>query len=311
MRIVTPTGAGLLAYDASSGGSYIFSLTRTSGVHSNDLNIGALNGFAISTGVSAVPSSSYDFYINSSGNVGIGTTSPAAKLTIADGGSAAGARILDIGDDSYLTDVDSANTLGVYGIQNSTIGSIKLGSTGGSISGYDYNIGINQASPAYRLDVGGTGRFTGTVVVPLQPLVIMQQLKHMLIPCSLIRSMDSFRSNVYVTSTSNNVGIGTTSPSQKLTVAGNILASNGTVSATNFHDSNGVFNVNLGGVMVEAWLLVILVAHMEELDIILDILLLVLSTLHQEQILFLIFYFIMVVFNSMELLQEQQDELYQ
>ncbi|MDD3035211.1 MAG: hypothetical protein PHT25_11530, partial [Bacteroidales bacterium] len=52
--------------------------------------------------------------------------------------------------------------------------------------------------------------------------------------------------NIYATNTAHNVGIGTTSPSQKLTVAGNILASNGTVSATNFHDSNGVFNVNLG-----------------------------------------------------------------
>ncbi|MDD4738289.1 MAG: hypothetical protein PHF54_03475, partial [Candidatus Pacebacteria bacterium] len=223
MRIVTPTGAGLLAYDASSGGSYIFSLTRTSGVHTNDLNIGALNGFAISTGVSAVPSSSYDFYINSSGNVGIGTTSPAAKLTIADGGSAAGARILDIGDDSYLTDVDSANTLGVYGIQNSTIGSIKLGSTGGSISGYDYNIGINQASPAYRLDVGGTGRFTGTVVVATPTSSNHATTK------AYVDSMFSGSgpwtlsgSNVYVTNTDHNVGIGTTSPSYKLDINGSV-----------------------------------------------------------------------------------------
>ena len=53
---------------------------------------------------------------NFSGNVGIGTATPGAKLTIADNGSPAGARLLDIGDDTYLTDIDSANTLGIYGI---------------------------------------------------------------------------------------------------------------------------------------------------------------------------------------------------
>lgn len=102
---------------------------------------------------------------NISGNVGIGTATPGAKLTIADNGSPAGARLLDIGDDTYLTDIDSANTLGIYGIQDITRSRLKLGSTGGIISGYNNNIGINQALPAYRLDVNGTGRFTGAVIV--------------------------------------------------------------------------------------------------------------------------------------------------
>ncbi len=98
-------------------------------------------------------------------NVGIGTTSPRAKLTIADGGSPMGARFLDIGDDTYLTNIDLANTLGIYGIQDNTRSRLKLGSTGGIISGYNNNIGINKALPAYRLDVNGTGRFTGAVIV--------------------------------------------------------------------------------------------------------------------------------------------------
>ncbi|NMB40013.1 MAG: hypothetical protein GYA00_01420 [Parcubacteria group bacterium] len=100
-----------------------------------------------------------------SGNVGIGTASPGAKLTIADNGSPMGARFLDIGDDVYLTDIDLSNTLGIYGIQDITRSRLKLGSTGGIISGYNNNIGINQALPAYRLDVNGTGRFTDAVIV--------------------------------------------------------------------------------------------------------------------------------------------------
>jgi hypothetical protein len=102
---------------------------------------------------------------NFSGNVGIGIVTPGAKLTIADNGSPMGARFLDIGDDVYLTDIDLSNTLGIYGIQDSTRSRLKLGSTGGIISGYNNNIGINQALPAYRLDVNGTGRFTGAVIV--------------------------------------------------------------------------------------------------------------------------------------------------
>jgi len=102
---------------------------------------------------------------NFSGNVGIGTATPGAKLTIADNGSPMGARFLDIGDDVYLTDIDLSNTLGIYGIQDITRSRLKLGSTGGIISGYNNNIGINQALPAYRLDVNGTGRFTGAVIV--------------------------------------------------------------------------------------------------------------------------------------------------
>jgi hypothetical protein len=56
-------------------------------------------------------------------------------------------------------------TIGIYGIQDITRLRLKLGSTGGIISGYNNNIGINQALPAYRLDVNGTGRFTGAVIV--------------------------------------------------------------------------------------------------------------------------------------------------
>ena len=89
------------------------------------------------------------------GNLGIGTASPGAKLDVADSGAIAGAQFLRIGDDAFLTDIDVANTLGIYGLQNSAISIIKLGSAGGTIAGYNGNIGIGTASPSEKLEVAG------------------------------------------------------------------------------------------------------------------------------------------------------------
>ena len=51
------------------------------------------------------------------------------------------------GDDAALYDINVANTMGIYGVQDSTIGSVKLGSGGGTISGKNGNIGIGTIEP--------------------------------------------------------------------------------------------------------------------------------------------------------------------
>lgn len=79
-RLVTPTQGGFFAYDAPTAGSFIWSLTRFTSVNSNDLNISVLNGFAVRTGTSTPANTGHQFYINTSGNVGIGTTSPTARI---------------------------------------------------------------------------------------------------------------------------------------------------------------------------------------------------------------------------------------
>jgi len=102
-------------------------------------------------------------------NVGIGNTGPAYKLDVSGDirstnkiyANANGASYFRGGDDAELWDINIANTMGVYGVQNSTIASIKLGSGGGTLSGYNGSIGINTTSPTATLHVNGdvvTGR---------------------------------------------------------------------------------------------------------------------------------------------------------
>jgi hypothetical protein len=102
----------------------------------------------------------FPFLIDSSGNVGIGVTDPGYKLDIkgtirARDFTSAGGKNIIVGDDIYLTDIDTANMLGVYGMQNSDRAGIRLGSDGSYIFGDNGNVGIGTASPGYKLTVNG------------------------------------------------------------------------------------------------------------------------------------------------------------
>ncbi|MCK4695254.1 MAG: hypothetical protein KAT74_05815, partial [Candidatus Cloacimonetes bacterium] len=92
----------------------------------------------------------------SGGKVGIGTPTGAIQLELADA-FAAGGRNLLVGDDSYLTDIDLTNTLGIYGNSDTTLASIKLGSEGPILTGTSGNLGIGTLSPGGRLEVVGKG----------------------------------------------------------------------------------------------------------------------------------------------------------
>ncbi len=74
------------------------------------------------------------------------------------------------GDDAALYDVNIVNTLGVYGVQDSAVGSIRLGSGGGTISGKSGFIGINNINPSYALDINantltGARVYSGSLAV--------------------------------------------------------------------------------------------------------------------------------------------------
>lgn len=70
------------------------------------------------------------------------------------------------GDDAALYDVNVANTIGIYGVQDSTVGAIKLGSGGKTIYSNATGIGIGTTSPGAFLHVQGNvsaSSFTGAL----------------------------------------------------------------------------------------------------------------------------------------------------
>ena len=76
------------------------------------------------------------------------------------------------GDDAALYDINVVNTMGVYGVQDSTVGAIKLGSAGPTLYGSSSRIGIGTITPtSASLTVNGniwatsiTGSLTGSLV---------------------------------------------------------------------------------------------------------------------------------------------------
>jgi len=113
---------------------------------------------------------------DSGSNVGVGTITPSYKLDVSGDIRATGAVYANAngtmyfrgGDDAELWDINVTNTVGVYGQQDSTVASIKLGSGGGTISGKSGNIGIGTINPtSASLQVNGNvfaTSFTGSLL---------------------------------------------------------------------------------------------------------------------------------------------------
>jgi hypothetical protein len=145
--------------------------------------------------------SAYRMVVNSSGSVGIGTTSPGAKLDVNGTGNFSGTLGVNAltangagnmygtsGGSTAARYVDMGNSGGdaIFGQEGSTGGTIISGSAGydGAIrgqAGFSFsanngasvqmrinssgNIGIGTTSPGAKLDVNGTGNFSGTLAV--------------------------------------------------------------------------------------------------------------------------------------------------
>ncbi|MCX6334572.1 MAG: tail fiber domain-containing protein, partial [Bacteroidia bacterium] len=183
-----------------------------------------------------------------SGNVGIGTTVPGGKLhvngnaliegIIAGQYSSGYGTALLVGNDSKLEDINVANTMGIYGMEDVTQGHIKLGSSGPTISGVLGNVGIGTTNPgSYKLNVNGgsvlindgTG-ISGTLKLAGHSYIGSADWGNL----SLSAGSNGGNAAIFLNtenatrltiSGGGNVGIGTTNPVYKLEVNGGIGSS--------------------------------------------------------------------------------------
>ncbi len=200
-----------------------------------------------------------DVTIDNTGNVGIGTTGPGAKLEVFNGGAAA-TGISDVQSTAALFERSAGGTLGLaFAHDNSAnrpvIQSVSAGTAFSiSINPYGGNVGIGTTSPNEILSVvsnGGTievrnnsGLLQGTRVVRLYVDSGAQiiaggwndSLRFGQTNPAVSLAVTGFTEYMRIQNGSGNVGIGTTTPTAKLQVQG--LVGGNTSNILNFGGSS-------------------------------------------------------------------------
>ena len=181
---------------------------------------GTANYIPLWTSTSAISSSAI---YQSAGNVGIGTTSPAEKLSIA------GNIELTVGVNRYVKIGSATNYF--YNLQsvNDNFQILEAGTTPRLTITYpNGNVGIGTTSPNAKLDISGSLNISGSgVQVPLQvysgstPLLFVSQ--------------------------SGNVGIGTTSPFSRFTTLGALSTSTSQMSIVNSEGGHTILRTGISG----------------------------------------------------------------
>jgi hypothetical protein len=268
----TNPSAALHVYDRSNGEVKFQRVTGYAGL----LHFGFPSGLPSirTSGNFAIKASNAwgaDLYINSSGNVGIGTDDPGAKLTIKGSDSLNAFKITDSGDgDGFKVTSHTAQGTYVQIYDAAHTQTIMLDARSDSTARHTYfngggNVGIGMTSPAVPLDVEGKIRSNDSNSADYFEIFcdgsvsgdsyIENTSNNIQIKSAYATSFSTSGSVAMFIDNNQNVGIGTTSPSAKLDVQGTqgqLFSVTDDLSGSIFavSDISGVpiFDVNSSGV---------------------------------------------------------------
>ena len=158
-----------------------------------------------------------------------------------------------IGDDIWLGDINLANTMQIKGLQNEKIANLKIGSCGGTISGYSGSIGIGTAVPlthagenASGLVIQGVNGCRGIIEVwdgscgkaVFQQVAGTTYIGNLYKGVSggslifLVNGSGTSATEAMLITCAGRVGIGNSSPSYGLDVCGTVRLTNGSTAQT-------------------------------------------------------------------------------
>jgi hypothetical protein len=207
---VSGDGSGLSSIQSSNVSDFASNVTRITNLESSDMTIGGEKTFSSNLQVGTANL----FVDTTTSNVGVGTNTPAYTLDVAGDINFSGSFYQ--GGSPFVSSEWTTGASSLYYRSNVEVGTANL-----FVDTTTSNVGVGTNTPAYTLDVAGDINFSGSFYQGGSPFVSSEWTTG---ASSLYyrSNVEVGTANLFVDTTTSNVGVGTNTPAYTLDVVGDI-----------------------------------------------------------------------------------------